>query len=195
MNAKTRANTKSNANTKATAVLVAYDSKLGSTAEVARFIGETLREQHPDATRVEVRSPEEVEDLAGYDQVVIGSAIRFDRWLPDATAFVEAHREALSKVPVALFFTCLALAKPGDGGAARAETYARQLRALLPDAVQLETGGFAGVLSVSRGPWYIRLLLRVLSRISGVKPGDYRDWEAIGRWSRNLWGQRVSSAA
>jgi len=63
---------------------------------------------------------------------------------------------------------------------------AEQLRRLLPDARDVQVGGFAGVLDPSRGPWWTRLLLRALARVNGVAPGDYRDWSAIRAWSRGL---------
>ncbi len=162
-------------------VLVAYDSRLGSTAEVAACVGRVLAEQ---GASVDVVRIDRVGDVGQYERVVIGSAIRYDRWLPEATAFVETNREALSQMPVAMFFTCLALAKGSVQGERKAESYAEQLRQLIPDAQDIRVGGFAGVLDPSRGPWWTRLLLRVLSRVTGVAPGDYRDWEAIQAWSR-----------
>ena len=41
--------------------------------------------------------------LHGYVAAVIGSAVQYGRWLPEAIAFVQAHQEALNQVPVALF--------------------------------------------------------------------------------------------
>ncbi len=162
-------------------VLVAYDSRLGSTAEVAAYIGRVLTEQ---GAWVDVVPLDGVGEVGQYDRVVVGSAIRYDRWLPEATAFVAANREALSRVPVAMFFTCLALANGSSQGERKAAGYAETLRQLLPEAPDVQVGGFAGVLDPSRGPWWTRMLLRVLARVSGIAPGDYRDWDAIRAWSR-----------
>ena len=71
-----------NCNTK---VLVTYDSKLGSTAEIAKFMGRVLSEK---GSGVAVKPLSEVDDLGTYDSVIIGSAIRYDRWLPKARTFV-----------------------------------------------------------------------------------------------------------
>ena len=90
-------------------VLVTYDSRLGSTAGVAAHIGQVIADE---GASVDVLRIEDVGDLGQYDRVVVGSAIRYDRWLAEATAFVEANRDSLSQVPVAMFFTCLALARP-----------------------------------------------------------------------------------
>ncbi|MDJ0953872.1 MAG: flavodoxin domain-containing protein [Acidimicrobiia bacterium] len=161
-------------------VLVAYGSPLGSTAEVAAFIGENLAEQ---GAAVDVLQIDHVGELGHYDRVVVGSAIRYDRWLPQATAFVESNRDTLSRVPVAMFFTCLALANGSAKGERKAAGYADQLRGLLPESSDVQVRGFAGVLDPSRGPLWIRVLLHMLSRVSGVAPGDYRDWDAIRAWA------------
>lgn len=164
-------------------VLVAYASRLGSTAEVATFIGKVMSEGGAEVT---VRDLAEVNDVAAYQRVVVGSAIRYDRWLPDAVAFVQENRKALKDVPVAYFFTCLTLARPTPGAIRKAEGYADRLRALAPDLQPVAIGGFAGVLEFARTPWPMRFLLRLLSMTTGVGEGDYRDWEAIRDWATRI---------
>ena len=165
-------------------VLVAYESRLESTAEVAAFIGEVLSE---DGASVDVKTVEQVADLKRYDRVVVGSAIRYDRWLPEAIEFVEANQRCLSRVPVAFFFTCLVLARGTAKAEQKAEAYASGLARLLPGAEPVDIRGFAGVLDTAKAPWPTRLLLRGLSAVTGVAEGDYRDWEAIRYWSRSLF--------
>jgi menaquinone-dependent protoporphyrinogen oxidase len=53
-------------------ILVAYASRAGSTAEVAEVIGRVLREGGPE---VDVCPVGAVHSLAGYDALVLGSAI------------------------------------------------------------------------------------------------------------------------
>ena len=171
-----------NPNTK---VLVTYDSKLGSTEEVAKFMGRVLSEQ---GASIAVKPLSEVVDVEAYDSVIIGGAIRYDRWLPGATAFVKENKTALSNVPVSFFFTCLTLAKPSPAAILKGEGYADKLRSLAPEVKPLAVGGFAGVLQFSRTPWPARLALRVLSVATGVKEGDYRDWEAIRSWALGQLG-------
>lgn len=168
-------------NTK-TKVLVTYDSKLGSTAEVANFMGSVLSEQ---GAWVAVKPLSQVNDLETYDRVIIGSAIRYDRWLPDATAFVKKHKTALSNLPVSFFFTCLTLAKPTPEALRKADGYADKLRSIAPEVKPLTVVGFAGVLQFSRIPFPARFALKLLSIATGVKEGDYRDWDAIRLWTLN----------
>ncbi len=161
-------------------VLVAHESRLGSTAEVAAFIGDILTKQ---GASVDVLRIADVGDVEQYDRVVVGSAIRYDRWLPEGAAFVEANREALSRMPVSMFFTCLALANGTAKGERKAAGYAAAIRRLLPETADVRVRGFAGVLNPSRGPLWVRMMLHVLSRVSGIAPGDYRDWAAIEEWT------------
>ena len=171
-------------------VLVAHVSRLGSTAEVAEFIGRTLAER---GDSVDILTFDEVGDLRQYDRIVIGSPIRYDRWLREATAFVDATRDELSQVPVDMFFTCLTLASGSPKGERKAATYAQKIRQQLPETAEVRVRGFAGVLDPFKGPLWVRILLQVLSRVSGIAPGDYRDWDAIRTWAGQL--QRVGPQA
>lgn len=91
-------------------VLVVAASGHGTTAEVARHIGESIAAA---GHAVDVRPVDDAVHIDGYDLVVVGGAIRYDRWLRGATTFVRDHRSELASTTVAFFFTCLALSKPG----------------------------------------------------------------------------------
>src|SRR5687768_8008605 len=83
-----------------TRVLVAYATKRGSTKEVAQAVAEGLRNRGLD---VDQRPARAVDDIAGYDAVVLGGALYMGRLHPDARAFLWRRRGALAKVPVAVF--------------------------------------------------------------------------------------------
>ena len=170
-------------------VLVAYSSRLGSTREVAEFIGRVLSD---GGYSVDVRAIDAIDDLAHYGRVVIGSAIRYDRWLADAAAFVAANRQALQRVPVALFFLCLALSSGSASGVRQADRYANRVSSLLDGVKAADVGRFAGVLSLAKAPWWTRLALRAISLVTGVKEGDYRNWAVIRSWSERLLASKAS---
>src|SRR5918994_3034373 len=81
-------------------ILVAYASKHSSTEEIAQRIADTMREAGRAA---EARPASEVDDLSGYDAVVLGSAVYAKRWQRDARAFARHHEHALKDMPVWLF--------------------------------------------------------------------------------------------
>ncbi len=81
-------------------VLVAYASKLGSTAEIAEAIAQTLRDSGYDAAAKPAR---DVMSLEGWDAVVLGSALYSAYWQRDARRFVERFRDQLKARPLWLF--------------------------------------------------------------------------------------------
>ena len=159
-------------------ILVVYASKCGSTGEVAEAIGQALCEA---GAAVDVRLVENVTDVSAYRAVIVGSAIRMGRWLPEAVQFVETHRETLSQMPVAYFLGCMTLAKEGD-----AEENRRAVAAYLDPVREIvqpvDVGLFAGAMDYARLPFLFRLMMKAM----GTPEGDFRDWEAIRAWAADL---------
>jgi menaquinone-dependent protoporphyrinogen oxidase len=81
-------------------VLVAYGSSRGGTAEIAQWVGDTLRAAD---LRVEVCSAGEVRNVNAYDVVILGGALYAGRWHKDARRFVRRHARALRARRVWLF--------------------------------------------------------------------------------------------
>jgi menaquinone-dependent protoporphyrinogen oxidase len=81
-------------------VLVAFATKHGSTGEIAEAIGATLRGA---GLRADVRGARDVQTIAPYDAVVLGSALYSAHWQRDANRFVKRHLAELQKRPVWLF--------------------------------------------------------------------------------------------
>jgi len=153
-------------------VLVAYASKHGSTGEIAAVVAATLGEA---GIRADVVPATDVRALSGYDAVVLGSGLYSATWLRDANRFVRAHRAALVGLPVWLFSSgpldrsadfddipmTAHVAESIDGLAIRGHrTFGGLLREDSPEVA-------AGILATHR-------------------TGDYRDWDAIRRWAREI---------
>ena len=81
-------------------ILVTYASRSGSTAEVAEAISKTLTE---GGAQVDVIPMRDVKDISLYRAVIVGSAIRQSKWLPEAVQFVRAHQETLRHKSFAMF--------------------------------------------------------------------------------------------
>lgn len=160
--------------------LVAYASRHGSTADIAIAIAEQMWARGETA---DARWIGDIHSIKDYDAVIIGSAIRFDKWLPEATEFVQTHQTALRNLPVALFFCCLAASSDTEKATQQTQSYAQKVADQLPNVSPEQVGQFAGVLDYSKLPRTVRLLARGLFAFMGAKEGDYRDWEVIRLWA------------
>jgi menaquinone-dependent protoporphyrinogen oxidase len=83
-------------------VLVAVASRHGATAEIAAAVADGLRTALPSA-EVAVRPAAEVDDVAGLDAVVVGSAVYFGHWLEDARELLLRCAVPLWDLPVWIF--------------------------------------------------------------------------------------------
>lgn len=161
-------------------ILVTYASRAGSTVGVAEAIANTLADHH---LNVDLLAMQEVNDVAIYDAVVAGSAIRMDKWLPEAMQFLENYQQDLSQKPFAAFLVCMAMASGTDRARQSASNYLQPVRKRVPT---ISEGLFAGVLDLSKLPPVYRMGFGLLT-LSGVfKEGDHRDWDAIQQWALDL---------
>ena len=160
-------------------ILVAYASKCGSSAGVAKAIGEVL---HEKGAAVDVRLAKKVKDISSYRAVVVGSAIRMGKWLPAAVSFVEAHREVLGHIPVAYFLVCYTMRDPTEENRQEALSYLKPLRDAVPEVRPVDAGLFAGAVDYSKLSWIFK---RVLKK-KGLQEGDFRDWDAIRSWAAGV---------
>lgn len=169
-------------------ILVAYASQFGSTGGVAEAIAEVLR---GGGATVEAKQIENVKDLNAYDAVIIGSAIQYDRWMPEAAEFVTVNQDILSKLPVAFFFTCLTLSRQTEKSRRQAMAYADKISTSFSRVKPLDVGRFAGALNYSKMSFFSRSLAKILMTILRVPEGDYRDWHAIRSWAKDI-GSKLS---
>lgn len=163
-------------------ILVAYASRAGSTAGVAEAIGKTLIES---GAQVDIIPVSEVMDLAPYQAVVVGSAIRKSKWLPEAMQFVQTHRAELKQKPFATFTVCITLAMSGSAPYHQAVT--EWIRPVREQVQPVSEGLFAGQLDFGKLPvTFDTLLLRAMVAFGVFPKGDCRDWNAIRAWTESL---------
>jgi menaquinone-dependent protoporphyrinogen oxidase len=138
-------------------VLVAYATRAGSTAEVAQAIAEVLRARS-GGENVDVLPVKEVMDLSPYRAVIVGSAIRMGRWLPEAVDFVAKNQAALARVPAAFFLVSGYLKDDTPEMRARVSAFLDPVRKILQPGKE---GLFAGK----------------------TGKGDWRNWDQIRAWA------------
>jgi menaquinone-dependent protoporphyrinogen oxidase len=163
-------------NTMENRILVTYASKAGSTAEVAARIGETLAGQN---LSVDVQPVGKVTDLTPYRAVVVGSAIRMGRLLPEAMSFIEKHQAALQQKPFSVFILCMTLEKDNDETRKTVGAYLDPVRALVKPASE---GLFAGVIDPSK----VGLIDKLAIKAVKAPIGDFRKWDQINAWAAEL---------
>jgi menaquinone-dependent protoporphyrinogen oxidase len=170
-------------------VLVAYASALGSTREIAQHVASRMAVALGEA---ECRSVDEVESVAGYEAVVIASAIHNQAWLPPALLFLTNQAPELAERPVWAFSVGMAdgLPKPfRKRGAALQQQRMEQVQ--FQDVPLRGHALFSGVYQASQLP----ALLRGLFRLAGGRFGDLRDWAAIDAWTDQVIAQLAKPAS
>ncbi len=155
-------------------VLIAYATRAGSTAEVAEAMGQVLRGR---GIPVDVLQAGQVADVSTYRAVIIGSAIRMGKWLPEAAKFVDRNQAALASVPSAFFSVCLTMQKDTPENRRTVEGY---MEPVVRKVRPLSIGLFGGKMEYSRLGFLDRL---IVSKMKKVPEGDYRDWPAIRAWA------------
>ena len=160
-------------------ILIAYASRCGSTGGVAEAIGQTLCET---GATVDIRLMGNANDLSPYQAVIVGSAIRMGRWLPEAVDFVKRHQDTLGRVPTAYFVVCLRMKDDSAENRRKVLAYLDPVRKQAPQINPVDIGLFAGALDYKKLSLAYSLILKVM----GAPEGDFRNWEAIRAWATGV---------
>jgi menaquinone-dependent protoporphyrinogen IX oxidase len=191
--------------------LVAYGTKCGSSGEVAEAIGKALRES---GGAVDVCQAKEVTDISPYGAVIVGGPILYGKWHSEAVKFVKRHKEALSRIPVAYFITCMELTRvsqekerdaaiyldPSLGRPPHVEgklSFFEKTHLLsgfldpvlrkVPLVKPFSVAVFRGKLDYSELDFISWLVMKLIWLIYKRAPeGDFRNWDAIQSWSASL---------
>lgn len=164
-------------------ILIAYESRFGSSGEIASFIGENLFDNN---LKIDVKRIKDINDLSPYRKIIIGSAIQYDKWMPEARDFIIKNEKDLARKSVSFFLVCLVLTKNNEEATLKADNYASEVNKLAPSIKANSFGKFAGVLDYSKMSFGQRVLAKGLFAIIGVKEGDYRNWDEIRMWANRL---------
>jgi menaquinone-dependent protoporphyrinogen oxidase len=157
-------------------VLVAYASKSGATVEVAEAIGHALCER---GAIIDLKPAREVTRLDGYRGIVVGSAIRDGRWLPEAMAFIHRFHPELYVIPTAIFTVHLFNLDDSPRSKANRRAYTEPVRLLIRPVAE---AFFAGRLNRTR----LALLEKVQVTVMEEPDQDRIDWQAIHSWGAQI---------
>ncbi|MGY1731618.1 flavodoxin domain-containing protein [Geodermatophilus sp. SYSU D01045] len=160
-------------------VLVGYATADGSTRGVAERVAGRLTEA---GHAVDLRPAGPEADPAGYDAVVLGSAVHSMRWLAGARDLL-ARLAAADDAPPVWLFSVAGISPRGRVTRWLARQEAARLEQDLPRGLRPRSHRlFAGVVRTRGVPLWGRLFYRAV----GQHPGDHRDWPAIDGWARQM---------
>lgn len=154
-------------------VLVAVASRHHGSFEIGRAIATVLTEAGLEA---DLRRPQEVVRLAGYDAVVLGSGVYAGQWLAPAKALAARLRPELGDRPVWLFSSGPVGDPPLPTGDPAG--IAAVVAAVRPREHRL----FGGRLE----PAELKLGEKVVLKVVRARPGDFRAWPEIADWAREI---------
>ncbi|MCU0488809.1 MAG: flavodoxin domain-containing protein [Anaerolineales bacterium] len=99
-----------------TKILVAYTSMAGSTAEVARAVGEEIAQRgfQVDVLPIsEIGEKSITKNLDDYAGVVVGAPMIMG-WHREALRFLQQQRKAFQRIPLAVFVMAMSLTQAGE---------------------------------------------------------------------------------
>lgn len=187
-------------------ILIAYSTNAGSTLEVAQVIADELVQK---GHNVSVKNVSDVNDIKPYDSVLVGAPMILG-WHRSAKRFLHKHRSMLAKKKCAYFCTAVSITKFGseDGkgipvfidpftakapvdpeNMTRQEKYALPENYILPilkqapDVKPISIALFGGNLNMGKLNFFQMIFVMAIIR---AQPGDYRNWDAIRQWAKEL---------
>jgi len=164
-------------------ILVTAASRHGSTTEMASAIGTALSAA---GLEVVVTPMHELDGVAGYNAVVLGSGVYMGRWIPEATEFIERHAIELRARPVWLFSS-----GPVGDPDPKPEGDPTGIGELVASIRARGHRVFAGRLDRERLGIGEKLVVSAVR----APDGDFRDWEAVGAWAREIAAELKSVPA
>jgi menaquinone-dependent protoporphyrinogen oxidase len=164
-------------------VLVAVASRHGSTEEIAQTIADTLRAA---GLQVDERRVNEVRSIEGYQAVILGSAVYLGNWLPEARQFLERRRPRLATIPVWLFSS-------GPLGAEGPKP--RGDPAKLPELIEATHARAHHIFVGKLDPHDLGFGERLITRAVHAPAGDFRDWDAVRTWAKDIAATLTSAVA
>ncbi len=187
-------------------ILVAYSTNSDSTSEVADALAVELIQAGHNA---DVRLIKEVNDLNGYDGVVVGAPMIFG-WHNTARQFLKQHKAELAAKKVAYFACAMRLTQvpavalpqvpllldpnlvidPEKPSSLTIKERFTSIRYYLQPMLQAAPGVnpfsvafFSGKLEMYRLKWWQAAFVMVVVQ---AIPGDYRDWDFIKTWGKTI---------
>lgn len=159
-------------------ILVTYASKHGSTAEIAKKIGETLTQAGFQTALAEAKT---VRDLSPYWAVILGSAVYYGMWRKDAVKLLKSNEQVLATKPTWLFSS----GPTGEGDPVELMNGWRfpSKQQEIADRIEpRDIAVFHGAVDPDKLNFFEK---RILKNVKSPT-GDFRDWDTINAWATSI---------
>jgi menaquinone-dependent protoporphyrinogen oxidase len=184
-------------------VQVVYASRHGGTLGIASRISDVLEAEGAQVVLADAASQP---DPDGFDAYVIGSGVYIGSWLKEATEFVERNEAILASRPVWLYSSgpipnaskpiadedrVAAAFGPEDGPGSGGR---KKIEALSAAIQPRDHRVFFGAFDPNDSPKSMQeRLVRMLPAVKEALPaGDFREWDAIEAWARQIAAELVA---
>ena len=163
---------------------VTFHSYEGQTEKIAQHIGDRLRGLDFEVELVEIAA---APGPQGYDALVVGDSIRFERHNRKLARCLQRHRAETTDLPVAMSQVSMTSAGTDAARVDKAEELVQKL--IVGSGVQPGlVAKFAGALAYSRYGWVMQPVMRSIARREGndtdtTRDHEYTDWDAVDRFA------------
>jgi menaquinone-dependent protoporphyrinogen oxidase len=171
--------------------LIVYGTRYGTAAEIAEEIAGFIKDEGVEVDLKDARGLKNV-DISSYDLVVVGSGIKIGKWTKKSLKFLQENREALANRKVALFVTCGAANEEKTRKEGQ-EKYLDQVAEKNLENQPVATGLFGSIYDPeAKQGMMFKMVNRSIKKnlekqgIDASKRIDYRDWDEIRNWAKNL---------
>lgn len=189
-----------------TTVFVAFGSRHGGTRGIAERIGEVLQAEGIETV---VAPAGQVGELGAADAFVVGSGVYMGSWLDEPLDFMRRHQDVLAARPTWLFSSgpLIGSTKSTPGADAVADALGpadgpgsggrKKVEALSATIHPRDHRVFFGAFDPKDPPKSIseRVVRMMPAAKNMLPPGDFRDWEAIEAWAREIGTTLASPVA
>ncbi|MGY0216041.1 menaquinone-dependent protoporphyrinogen IX dehydrogenase [Endozoicomonadaceae bacterium StTr2] len=182
--------------------LLLYASHDGQTARIMSSIAAELRAKNIEVDQLLLSANAPLrqltaEDLLEYSSVLIGAPIRYGRHMTAIQRFVGENHNWLNQIKSGFFSVNLTARKP-ERNSRETNPYLKRMLSQVgwqPDMVEV----FAGSLQYSRYPFYDRLMIQLIMKMTGgstdtSKDIEYTDWNKVNDFA-DRWAKYIAPSA
>jgi menaquinone-dependent protoporphyrinogen oxidase len=154
-------------------VLVAFESRKGSTREIVETIAAEIRTAGWDVDVIEIMDSPRPEE---YGYVIIGGPLHMGK-IKGVRDFVDMHESVLQERLVGAFAVGMTFASPDEEEQAPA-------RKILDDAIAPLAGEHLGYFPGKIDMQKLSLIEKAIIKIVKSPVGDHRDWTGVKNWAQ-----------